>query len=88
MHNVDCKFEQIYQNLVRSVDENAPISVHLCDYPVADESLIDEKLNEGMQTVLDIVVLGRSTRNASNMKNRQVLAKAYVSTDNFILIFS
>ncbi len=72
--------EQIYQNIVRSVDKNAPISVHLCDYPVADETLIDEKLNEGMQTVLDIVVLGRSTRNASNIKNRQPLSKLIVAT--------
>ncbi len=72
--------EQIYQNIVRSVDKNAPISVHLCDFPVADESLIDEKLNEGMEAVLDIVVLGRSTRNASNIKNRQPLSKVIVAT--------
>ena len=72
--------EQIYQNIVRSVDKSAPVSIHLCDYPVADESLIDEKLNEGMQTVLEIVVLGRSTRNASNIKNRQPLSKIIVAT--------
>ncbi len=72
--------EQIYQNIVRSVDKNAPISVHLCDYPVADENLIDENLNKGMQSVLDIVVLGRSTRNASNIKNRQPLSKIIVAT--------
>ena len=72
--------EQIYQNIVRSVDKTAPISVHLCDYPVADESLIDEKLNEGMQTVLRIVVLGRSARNGSNIKNRQPLSKIIVAT--------
>ena len=72
--------EQIYQNIVRSVDKNAPISVHLCDYPVADESLIDENLSVGMQNVLDIVVLGRSTRNASNIKNRQPLSKIIVAT--------
>ena len=72
--------EQIYQNIVRSVDKKAPISVHLCDYPVADESLIDEKLNKGMQTVLKIVVLGRSTRNSSNIKNRQPLSKIIVAT--------
>ena len=72
--------EQIYQNIVRSVDKNAPLSIHLCDYPVVDESLIDEKLNEGMQSVLDIVVLGRSTRNASNIKNRQPLSKIIVAT--------
>lgn len=72
--------EQIYQNIVRNVDKTAPISVHLCDYPVADESLIDEKLNEGMQTVLNIVVLGRSARNASLIKNRQPLSKIVVAT--------
>ena len=72
--------EQIYQNIVRSVDKDAPLSVHLCDYPVADESLIDETLNLGMETVLDIVVLGRSTRNASNIKNRQPLSKIIVAT--------
>lgn len=72
--------EQIYQNVVRSVDKNAPISVHLCDYPVADESLIDEELNLGMETVLEIVVLGRSARNASGIKNRQPLSKIIVAT--------
>ncbi len=72
--------EQIYQNLVRSVDKNAPISVHLCEYPKSDESLIDEKLNEGMKEVLDIVVLGRATRNASNIKNRQPLSKIIVAS--------
>lgn len=72
--------EQIYQNLVRSVDKNAPISVHLCEYPKCDESLIDEKLNEGMKEVLDIVVLGRATRNASNIKNRQPLSKIIVAS--------
>ena len=72
--------EQIYQNVVRSVDKNAPISIHLTDFPVEDEKLIDEKLNEGMETVLDIVVLGRSTRNSSNIKNRQPLSKIIVAT--------
>ena len=72
--------EQIYQNIVRSVDETAPISVHLCDYPVADESLIDESLNTGMETVLRISNLGHSTRNQSNIKNRQPLSKLIVAT--------
>ena len=72
--------EQIYQNIVRSVDENAPISIHLCDYPVCDESLIDESLNEGMERVLEIVVLGRASRNASNIKNRQPLSKIIVAS--------
>lgn len=70
--------EQIYQNIVRSVDKDAPISVHLTNYPTCDEKLIDEKLNEGMETVLEIVVLGRSARNASNIKNRQPLSEIIV----------
>lgn len=73
--------EQIYQNIVRSVDSTAPISVHLCDFPKADKSLIDEKLNLGMETVLDIVVLGRAARNASNIKNRQPLSEIIVATN-------
>lgn len=76
--------EQMYQNLVRSVDKNAPISVHLCDYPQVDENLIDESLNDGMGKVLDIVVLGRATRNASNIKNRQPLSKIVVATSEEI----
>ena len=72
--------EQIYQNIVRSTNKKAPLSVHLCDWPKADKSLIDEKLNSGMQTVLKIVVLGRSARNGSSIKNRQPLAKIIVAT--------
>ena len=72
--------EQIYQNIVRSVDQDAPVSVHLCDYPVADETLIDETLNIGMETVLRISNLGHSTRNQSNIKNRQPLSKLIVAT--------
>ncbi len=72
--------EQIYQNIVRSTEPDAPVSIHLTDYPVADESLIDEELNLGMETVLEIVVLGRSCRNASNIKNRQPLSKLIVCT--------
>ncbi|MBQ7579103.1 MAG: isoleucine--tRNA ligase [Clostridia bacterium] len=70
--------ENIYQNLVRSVDKNAPISVHLCSYPVADKSKIDKTLNEGMEEVLNVVALGRSVRNAQNLKARQPLSKCYV----------
>jgi len=66
--------EKIYQNLVRSVEKNAPVSVHLCDWPTADEKLIDEKLNEGMEEVLEVVALGRSVRNTSGAKQRQPLA--------------
>ncbi|MCR5627936.1 MAG: isoleucine--tRNA ligase [Lachnospiraceae bacterium] len=65
--------EQIYQNLVRSVDESAPESIHLTDYPVMDERFTDEKLEKEMKEVLDIVQLGRAARNACNIKNRQPL---------------
>ncbi|MBR7117400.1 MAG: isoleucine--tRNA ligase [Clostridia bacterium] len=73
--------EDIYRNLVCSVDKNAPESVHLCDYPVADESLIDKSLEENMKEVVDIVVLGRACRNAAAIKNRQPVARMYVKTD-------
>lgn len=71
--------ESIYQNLVRTVDEQAPLSVHLCDYPTVDEALIDEKLEQDMDAVLNIVVLGRAARNTANIKNRQPIGKIYVS---------
>ena len=70
--------EQIYQNLVRNFDKIAPESIHLCDFPVADEKMIDKELEESMEKVLEIVTLGRACRNVSNMKNRQVLSKVYV----------
>ncbi len=73
--------ESIYQNLVPSFFKDAPKSVHLCDFPVVDESAIDVKLEEGMQDLLDIVVLGRSCRNASNIKNRQPLSKVFVCAE-------
>ncbi len=72
--------EEIYQNLVRNLDEKAPESIHLCDFPVACEEYIDEKLEENMELVLEIVTQGRACRNVSNIKNRQVLSKAYVGT--------
>jgi len=72
--------EQIYQNLVVNFDKEAPESIHLCDFPVANEDYIDAKLEQNMDLVLDIVTLGRTCRNVSNMKNRQVLSKAYVGT--------
>ncbi len=74
--------EDIYQNLVRSLDANAPESIHLCDYPVADTALIDTALENAMEEVLQIVVLGRAARNGSNRKNRQPLAKMYVKADS------
>jgi len=67
--------ETIYQNLVVNFDKNAPISVHLCDFPVANEKMIDSKLEAGMYDVLKLVVLGRAARNKSNMKNRQPLSR-------------
>ena len=73
--------EEIYQNLVTNLDKNAPESIHLCDFPVANEEWIDKKLEENMEIVLKIVTLGRACRNVSNRKNRQVLAKAYVGTN-------
>ena len=71
--------EMIYQNIVRTVDENAPLSVHLTDFPKADESLMDAELEKNMDAVLNIVVLGRACRNAANIKNRQPLGKLFVS---------
>ena len=73
--------EDIYRNLVCSVDKNAPESVHLCDFPVADEAFIDAKLEENMEEVVDVVVLGRACRNAAAIKNRQPVAKMYVKAD-------
>ena len=73
--------EQIYRNLVCSTDKNAKMSVHLCDYPVADESLIDEELEQKMKIVLDVVVLGRACRNSANIKNRQPIAKMMIKAD-------
>ena len=70
--------EQVYQNLVKSVDADAPTSVHLCDFPVCDESMINAELEKHMGEVLDIVVLGRSCRNESNIKNRQPIGNLYV----------
>ena len=73
--------EDIYRNLVCSVDKTAPVSIHLCDFPAADESMIDEKLEENMEEVVKVVVLGRACRNAANIKNRQPIRKMYVKSD-------
>ena len=72
--------EMMYQNLVPNFFKGAPKSVHLCSFPVADESMIDDTLERGMDGVLDIVVLGRAARNAGNLKNRQPLAEMVVVT--------
>ena len=73
--------ESIYQNLVRSFDKNAPESIHLCSFPEVDESLIDTDLENKMDRVLEIVVLGRSARNGAAIKNRQPLGKMFVKCD-------
>ncbi len=73
--------EAIYQNLVRTVDANAPLSVHLSDYPAADAALINKDLEANMDLVLDIVVLGRAVRNKTGVKNRQPVGNLYVSGD-------
>lgn len=70
--------EEIYQNMVRSVDKAAPLSIHLCDYPVADEGYIDSELEASMDRVLELVTLGRSARNTAGMKIRQPLSCMYV----------
>ena len=70
--------ETMYQNMVRTVDKDAPESIHLCDWPKKDASFIDPELEANMAAVLDIVVLGRSARNAANIKNRQPVASMYV----------
>ena len=70
--------EEIYQNIVRSVDASAPESIHLCDYPQADESRIDPELERRMDEVLKVVVMGRACRNAANVKNRQPIGNMYV----------
>ena len=70
--------EEIYQNLVRSIDPEAPESIHLCDYPVSDAAMIDAELEEQMDEVLKIVVLGRAARNEANIKNRQPIGTMYV----------
>ena len=70
--------EEIYQNLVRSVDKSAPESIHLCDFPVADAKMVDKKLEEDMEEVLDIVVMGRACRNTANIKNRQPIGNMFV----------
>lgn len=73
--------EEIYQNLVRSVDQDAPESIHLCDFPAVEEAFIDRKLEESMEEVLDAVVMGRACRNEANIKNRQPVSKMYVKAD-------
>jgi isoleucyl-tRNA synthetase len=79
--------EDIYRNLVCSVDKNAPESVHLCDFPAVDESMIDKQLEEDMEVVLEAVVLGRACRNEANIKNRQPIAKMFVKAEDHLSQF-
>lgn len=72
--------EDIYQNLVKTVDQSAPESIHLCDYPKVEEGWIDKQLEEDMGHLLEIVVMGRACRNAANIKNRQPIARMYVKS--------
>ncbi|MBP5179386.1 MAG: class I tRNA ligase family protein, partial [Lachnospiraceae bacterium] len=72
--------EDIYRNLVVGVDASAPESIHLCDYPVCDESMVDKQLEKDMELVLEAVVIGRACRNEANTKQRQPLAKMYVKS--------
>ena len=72
--------EEIYRNLVCSIDANAPESIHLCNYPVVDEVMIDAELEASMDEVLDAVVMGRAARNDAAIKNRQPISKMYIKT--------
>ncbi|CCX85899.1 isoleucine--tRNA ligase [Clostridium sp. CAG:590] len=79
--------EDIYQNLVRSVDKTAPESIHLCDFPAVDEKMIDTELENDMDEVLKIVVLGRAARNSANIKNRQPIGNMYVKANKALSDF-
>jgi len=76
--------EEIYQNLVRSVDKNAPESIHLTDFPAVNDDFIDKDLEVSMDEVLDIVVLGRAARNSANIKNRQPIGNMYVKAETVL----
>ena len=73
--------EDIYQNLVRSVDKDAPESIHLCDFPTVNEAWIDKDLEADMKELLEIVALGRACRNTANIKNRQPIGTMYVKAE-------
>ena len=76
--------EEIYQNLVRSINTEAPESIHLCDFPAVNESWIDKDLEKNMDEVLKIVVMGRACRNSANIKNRQPIGNMYVKAPNVL----
>lgn len=79
--------EDIYLNLVRTIDKNAPESVHLCDFPEVSEGLIDSELETNMDEVLKIVVFGRAARNTANIKNRQPIGRMFVKADHVLSEF-
>ena len=76
--------EEIYQNLVRSINTEAPESIHLCDFPAVNESWIDKDLEKNMDEVLKIVVMGRACRNSANIKNRQPIGNMFVKAPNVL----
>ena len=79
--------EEIYQNLVMSVDKNAPESIHLCDFPTVHEEWIDKDLEQNMEEVLHMVVMGRAARNAANIKNRQPIGTMFVKAEKELPAF-
>ncbi|MCM1144962.1 MAG: isoleucine--tRNA ligase, partial [Lachnoclostridium sp.] len=79
--------EEIYLNLVKSIDKDAPESIHLCDFPVANESMIDTQLEADMEEVLNIVVMGRAARNEAKIKNRQPIGMMFVKAENALSDF-
>ena len=80
--------EDIYQNIVKNVDATAPESIHLCDFPEVNEAFIDKELEENMENVLEVVVMGRACRNASGIKNRQPIGKMMVKAEFDLSAFS
>src|SRR5699024_11005955 len=79
--------EEIYQNIVRSVDAEAPESIHLCDFPSVQEAWIDKELEANMDQALELVVMGRACRNTANIKNRQPAARMFVKADFELPVF-
>ena len=79
--------EEIYRNLVCTIDQDAPESIHLCDFPTANAAYIDKELEEYMEEVLRIVVLGRAARNEANIKNRQPIGEMIVKAENELPAF-
>ena len=79
--------EDIYQNLVKSIDASAPESIHLCDFPEVHENWIDPKMEEDMADLLEIVVMGRAARNTANIKNRQPIGTMYVKSEFQLSVF-